>query len=143
MNYLYTTIALLLFSVSVTAQNFITVSNRVATPETISASFHQISSFIFEIESEENFKYRAFLKEAKYSKKTYHISQERYTKRELVKLFRKAAIKADDGKEFRLLLTAENFNIANELSQEDMQSIFHLFRKDSLEKYLDDLSYGL
>mgnify|MGYP003109855567 FL=1 len=140
MKYVLSTIALLLISISVIAQNFITVSNSIATDEMVSSPSHQISNFMVEVASENEFKYRNFLREAKNSEKIYEVGQDTFTKKELTKLLRRAAMKTNNLNEFKSFLATKNYSIANELSHQDMHSIFHLFRKNSFEKYLDDLA---
>ncbi|WP_299130978.1 hypothetical protein [uncultured Winogradskyella sp.] len=149
MKTLITTIVTLLLTVTLTAQNHVAVNtlNYETDVRTVStkkiSEIESVSALTLEIYETSNFEYRNFLKDAEDSHKRYQIGQEIYTKKELVKIFRKGARRSENVIEFEEFLTDYNPKFLNNVSELETVDIFTKFREGTLHAYLDTLPSGI
>ncbi|MDO1501630.1 hypothetical protein Q2T40_15960 [Winogradskyella maritima] len=149
MKTLITTIVTLLLTVTLTAQNYVAVntSNFETDVRTVStkkiSKTKSVSALTLEIYETSNFEYRTFLKDAEDAKKRYQIGREIYTKKELVKIFRKGARRSENVIEFEEFLTDYNPKFLNNVSERETADIFTKFREGTLHAYLDKLPSGI
>lgn len=149
MKTLITTIATLLLTVNLTAQNYVAVntSNYETDVRTVStkkiSKTKSVSALTLEIYETSNFEYRTFLKDAEDSKKRYKIGQEVYSKKELVKIFRKGAKRSENVIEFEEFLTDYNPDFLKNVSERESVDIYNKFREGTLHAYLDSLPSGI
>lgn len=127
-------------SFSVHTQNVSTVSNNIVSTEINANDSDALKAFTLEIASQQDFKYRTFLKESKNSNQRFQVGKQLFTKTQLIKVLRKGAIRTENIGEFQNYLFNENGAIVKQFSKDQLHIIYHLFRKGSFEKYIDDLS---
>jgi hypothetical protein len=149
MKTLITTFAIILFTGSLLAQNYVAVNNNVIDtefkklPSKSVSKATSVSSFTTEIYGIASFQYRIFLKDAEDSKKYYQIGTEIYTKKELSKVFRKGAKRSENVIEFENYLTDINPIFLKDISKRETADIFTKFREGTLHAYLDSLPSGI
>ena len=127
-------------SFSVHTQNVSTVSNNIVSTEINANDADALKAFTLEIASQQDFKYRTFLKESKNYNQRFQVGKQLLTKTQLIKVLRKGAIRTENIGEFQNYLLNENGAIAKQFSKDQLHIVYHLFRKGSFEKYIDDLS---
>ncbi len=140
MKTLFLIIALVVFSVSITAQNYAKVSKTSIKTEPSFVQKNPSSTFTKDVLVKENFKYRDYLNNARKSDEIVQLGQKIYTTKQLAELLRKNAIKALDQKEFVQLLVKENFHFKKDFSNEELVLLYQKFREGSLKKYVEDLA---
>lgn len=140
MKTLFLTFALVVFSVSITAQDYKRDSNISLETEPSVAHYNTLSNFIMDVLAKEKFKYRDFLNKSRKSKETYQIGQKIYTKKQLVQLLRNNARISIDQKEFDKLMMVENPQFASYFSNEELVTLYQKFRKGTIHKYVNDLA---
>lgn len=139
MKTLYLTLAFLIFAASVNAQKYTMAYNDYSHKERAISNTSSLSNFKKDVISKEKFAYRDFLKQTKNNKNAIQVGQQTFTKKELTKLLRKSALKADNIEEFENLLNKDNPQFTNDFSNTELQLIYQKFREGSLHKYIDDL----
>ncbi|CAM4013055.1 hypothetical protein [Gillisia hiemivivida] len=139
MKNLFLTIAIVLYSVSITAQmNFraykFTYKEAIETvPE------NRITSYSTKVISNENFKYRAFLRESRKSNEKFQIGLQNLSKKELTKLLRNCARKSKNPEEFKDYLLDSNPEFSNYFSDSHTPVLYSKFNKGTLNQYVTDL----
>ncbi len=140
MKTLFLTFALIVFSVSITAQDYKKDLNSSLKNEPSVAQFNPLSDFTIDVITKEKFKYRDFVSKSRQSKDTYQIGQKVYSRIQLVELLRKNAKKSVDNVEFHKLLMQENPQFSSYFSNEEMVALYEKFRKGTIHKYVNDLA---
>lgn len=129
------------FSVSSHAQTYTVAYNTVTTIEATSLRNTSVSSnFLKEIISQEDFKYRKYLKNSKDSERSYKIGHENYTKTELVKLLRKTAKRSGSTTEFKEILVRKNPSFRNYFSTSEVGILYEKFQEGTFNKYIQNLA---
>lgn len=133
------TILFTLFTVTVLfGQGYQTTSNNTIDPNLNSISEGSpaadlpISSLSMEIYEMSSFDFEKFLLDTNSSKRNYRIDGKRYTKIELVEIFRKGAITSEDVIEFEQYLKDINPELLQSISERESVSIYYKFREDSI-----------
>tara|TARA_R100000935_G_scaffold1772_3_gene5371 strand:- start:2130 stop:2549 length:420 start_codon:yes stop_codon:yes gene_type:complete len=130
------TFILLVYSVSLTAQDYAVVLNAGSRIEKDSP----LNKFTLDILSNKEFKYRDFLKQSKSSKVNFHLNGNTFTKTELTKLLRKSVRSAGSYKEFKPLFENTYPKFLRVLSDKDMTLLYEKFRKGTLNTYIQNLA---
>lgn len=149
MKTLITTFVIILVTSTLFAQDYATVDHskidteyrRTTSKKTINR--YSVSKLASEIYETSNFNYRNFLKDAEDSKKRYQIGTETYTKKELVKIFRKGARRSETVVEFEGYLTKINPQFLKGISEREAIDIFNKFRVGTFYAYIDSLPTGI
>lgn len=149
MKALITIFALILFTSTLFAQDYVAVNNieieteyrRKSSKKTTTKS--SVSILATEIYETSNFDYRKFLKDAEELKERYRIGSETFTKKELIKLFRKGTRRSETVIEFETYLLNINPQFLKGISKRESVAIFNKFREGTLHAYLDSLPNGI
>jgi len=140
MNNLYITLTLILYSISTTAQMDYRSYENLRSDEQALSVDNPIISYTADVLSEENFKYRSFLRSAKESKDTYLIGEENFSKADLTKLLRRTAKRSANSSEFNLNLTNRNAGLTAYFSQSQTDSLYRKFKKATVNMYMVNLA---
>lgn len=147
MKTIYTTIALLFFSIGLQSQNYVAIHTKVVDNNSfddlkprVFLKTKSINTLTLEIYNDQSFDYDQFLKDSENSITRYRAGNIIYTKRELIKIFRKGARKSENVLEFEKYLDGINSKIVPAISERESDAIFHKFREGRLHAYLDNLS---
>ncbi len=140
MKTLFLTLALVVFSVSITAQGYTKISNTSLKTEPSIAQINSSSNFTMDVLAKERFKYRDFLSKSRKSKENFQIGRKSYTKKQLVQLLRKNARKSVNQNEFNQFMIDENPQFTSYFSKEEMVLLYQKFREGTLNKYVDELA---
>ena len=138
MKNLILTFTLLAYSVSLTAQDYAVAFN--SNSRSASKIEKGLNQFTSDILSNEEFKYREFLKKSKSSKVNFHLSGKTFTKQELTKLLRKSVRKAGDYKEFQQFFENTHPQFMRVLTDEEIHLLYERFRKGTFNSYIQDLA---
>ena len=132
---------------SVVSQNNVTVNNSGVDTNSSNSmkpkvllktpSFHKL---IVEIYNAENFDYQDFLATSENSKMSYRVGNHSYSKKELAKVFRKAAKRSETVYEFEDHLNNINPQLILNLSDTKTIAIYRKFREGTFHAYVDELS---
>lgn len=140
MKTLFLTLALVVFSVSITAQDYTRVSNTSLKTEPSTAHIYPPSKFTTDVMAKERFKYRDFVSKSRKSDENFQIGQKIYTKKQLAQLLRKKARKSVNQNQFIQFMIDENPQFASYFSNEEMVSLYQKFREGTFNKYVNDLA---
>ncbi|TVZ28044.1 hypothetical protein JM83_3131 [Gillisia sp. Hel_I_86] len=140
MKTLILTFTLLVNSVLLHAQDYAVVLTSNPRTAHKAANYSELTHFTSDVILNEEFKYRDFLKNSKKSKADFNFDGKTFTKMELTKTLRKAAITARDYKEFQKLLENNHPEFLSVLSIKEMHLLYEKFRKGSLNSYFQDLA---
>ncbi len=139
MKTLFILIALVVFSTSITAQEYPKVSKTSLITEPSFAQNNPSSIFTKDVLEKENFKYRDFLNKSRKSEEIVQLGQKIYTIKQLGELLRKNSVKALNEREFVQLLVKDNNYFKKLFSNEELVLLYQKFREGSLNKYVDEL----
>ncbi|WP_034917902.1 hypothetical protein [Gillisia sp. CAL575] len=139
MRNLFFAIAVLFYSVSINAQMNFRVYSFSYMQESNPNHENRITSYSKKVISNEDFKYRTFLRESKKSTEKYHIGEQQFSKKELTKLLRNCARKSGDSKEFKQYLIDENPEFSTYFSDSHTPNLYTKFKKGTLNQYVIDL----
>ncbi len=139
MKNLFLTIAIVLYSVSITAQMKFRAYSLSYKKGIESVPENRITSYSTKVISNENFKYRAFLRESRQSNEKFQIGQQHMSEKELTKLLRNCARKSNNPEEFKEYLMDSNPEFSNYFSDKQTQALYSKFKKGTLKQYVTDL----
>ncbi len=140
MKNLILTFILLVYSVSLTAQDYAVVLNADSRNGAKIEKDSPLNKFTSDILSNKEFKYRDFLKQSKSSKVNFHLNGNTFTNTEFTKLLRKSARSAGSYKGFKQLLENTYPKFFRVLSDEEMHLLYQRFRKGTFNAYIQNLA---
>jgi hypothetical protein len=140
MKTLILTFTLLIYSVSISAQDYDVVSNSSSRTEHKVSNYAQITNFTSDVILNDEFKYRAFLRKSKSSKLNFHLDGQSFTKTELTKSLRIAAVKSENQREFQQFLKSNYPQLTSVLSDKEMNLLYERFQRGTLKSYFQDLA---
>ncbi len=140
MKNLILTFILLVYSVSLTAQDYAVVLNADSRNGAKIEKDSPLNKFTSDILSNKEFKYRDFLKQSKSSQLNFHLNGNTFTKTEFTKRLRKSARSAGSYKEFKQLLENTYSKFFRVLSDEEMHLLYERFRKGTFNAYIQNLA---
>lgn len=139
MKHILLTIVIVLYSVSITAQKSFRNYSVYEEKELDTLTDNPFNKFCTKVISDEDFKYRTFLRETKKSKVNYQIGEQQLSEKELTKLLRKCARKSGNSDEFKRYLIAINPEFSTYFSDGHTPKLYEKFRKGTLNQYIIDL----
>lgn len=139
MKNIFLTIVIVLYSVSITAQKSFRNYNSIEEKELDSLPDNPFNKFCIKVISNEDFKYRTFLRETRRSDVNYQIGEQQLSKKELTKLLRKCARKSGNSEEFKQYLIEINPEFSTYFSDGHTPKLYEKFRKGTLNQYIIDL----
>ncbi len=89
------------------------------------------------------FNYRRALRESRKNPVTISLGSSSIPSTELLKIFKKAANKADDSDAFRRILYKKNKNLENLLTDSEVEQVYSTFRGVTFNGYLAELRLAL
>jgi len=140
MKTLILTLTLLVYTISLPAQDYAATSNSKERTESKAVSYSQVTQFTSEVILDDNFKYRDFLKESKNSKVSFHLDGKILTKVELAKLLRKSAVTSANYSEFQKFIENNYPQLMSIHSDKEMTLLYEKFRKGTLNTYIQNLA---
>ena len=139
MKNLILTFIILVYSVSLTAQDYAVVLNADSRNVTKIEVDSELKKYTSDILLNKGFNYRAFLKQTKNSKANFHFNGSILTEHQLTKLLRENVRKAANYTEFQQFLqTSSQFNRV--LKEREMQLLYERFKGGTINSYLQDLA---
>lgn len=140
MKTLILTLTLIVYTVSLNAQDYAATKSSKLRTENKAVSFGQLNQFTSEVILDENFKYRDFLKESKNSNVSFHLDGKILTKVELAKLLRKSAVTSANYSEFQIFIENNYPQLMSIHSDKEMTLLYEKFRKGTLNTYIQNLA---
>lgn len=147
MKTIYTTTVTLLFSISLLSQNYVAVNDTGIETNSytnkrseVLSKTESIHNLTLEIYNDLNFDYQDFLEDSENSKTRYRVGNQNYSKKELIKIFRKGARRSENVFEFEKFLEGINPEFVPDISERESDAIYYKFREGTLHAYLDGLS---
>jgi hypothetical protein len=137
MKTLYITLLSILITGQTFSQDYIASNgNRLTSSSRSSTS---LSSFTIEVIDDESFSYTQFLNKSKESKSVYKVDGKQISKKELVKIFRKASRKSNEQQEFNKYLADHYSSIYNQLTPMELNALYSKFSEKTIARYLSTL----
>ena len=140
MKNLILTFIILVYSVSLTAQDYAVVLNADSRNGAKIEKGSRLNKFTSDILLNKDFKYRDFLKQSKSSKINFHLNGNTLTEQQLTKLLRKHVRKAADYTEFQQFLENTSSQFNSVLTKEEMRLLYERFQGGTFTSYFEDLA---
>jgi len=140
MKNLILTLSILVYSVSLTAQDYAVVLNANPRDGSKIEKRNRLNNFTSDILSDKEFKYRDFLKQSKNSSVNLHLNGITLTEQQLTKLLRKNVRKAANYTEFQQLLKNTSSQFNSVLTEEEMHLLYERFQGFTIKSYMEDLA---
>lgn len=131
---------ILVYSVSLSAQDYAAVLKVESRNEAKIERANQLNEFISEILSNKEFKYRDFLKQSQNSTDRFHLNGNTLTEQQLTKLLRKNGRKAANYTEFQQFIQNTSSQFNNVLAVEEMHLLYERFKGGTINSYMEDLA---
>ncbi|AWH74317.1 hypothetical protein DCS32_09135 [Dokdonia sp. Dokd-P16] len=137
MKTLYITLLSILITSQTFSQDYIASNgNKLTSTSRLSTS---LSSFTIEVIDDDSFNYTQFLSESKESKSVYRVDGKQISKKELVKIFRKASRKSNEQQEFNKYLATNYSSIYSQLTPMELKTLYSAFSEKRIATYLSSL----
>jgi len=140
MKNLILTFIILVYSVSLTAQDYAVVLNADSRNAAKIEKASRLNKFTSDILLNKEFKYRDFLKQSKNSKNNFHLDGNTLTEHQLTKLLRKHVRKASSYEEFQRFLESTSSQFNRILTREEMHLLYERFQGGTFNSYMEDLA---
>jgi len=140
MKNLILTFIILVYSVSLTAQDYAVVLNADSRNEAKIEKDSRLNKFTSDILLNKDFKYRDFLKQSKSSKVNFRLNGNTLTEQQLTKFLRRNVRKAANYDEFQRFLETTSSQFDRILTREEMHLLYERFQGGTFSSYMKDLA---